>query len=175
MTTRIVLLCEDDDHDRFVRRFLGHRNFGSRDIFTLPLPDGAQSGEQWVRDSYPLELKKVRRRTNVFLVVVVDADTHTVAGRKSQLDRECDQQDVPRGTPKDPVVVVVPRRAIETWLAWLLGEPVDEETKYPRRSGEECRSAADALHRMCHEEQRLADGAPPSLVEACGEYRKLTR
>ncbi len=130
MTTRIVLLCEDDDHDRFVRRFLSHRNFGNRDIFTLPLPDGAQSGEQWVRDSYPLELKKVRRRTNVFLVVVVDADTHTVAGRKSQLDRECDQQDVPRGTPKDPVVVVVPRRAIETWLAWLLGEPVDEETKY---------------------------------------------
>ena len=51
----ITLLCEDLQTEVFVRRFLKHRNFRSRDIRTLPLPGGRQSGEQWVRERYPTE------------------------------------------------------------------------------------------------------------------------
>ena len=88
MSARIILLCEDADTDRFVRRFLSHRNFNSRDIHTVALSDGRQSGEQWVRTKYPDELKAIRGRQNTFLLAVVDADNQTSEARRSQLDQE---------------------------------------------------------------------------------------
>ena len=175
MSARIVLLCEDDDTDRFVRRFLSHRNFKARDIYTLPLPDGKQSGEQWVREKYPDELKAIRNHQNAFLVVVVDADTQTTESRRSQLDQECDKQGVPRRTSDEPVIIMVPKRNLETWLAYLDGQSVDETTRYPKLTPKEHRALADELYQMCHRSQQFREPTPPSLPEACSEYRKLQR
>ena len=173
MSVRIVLLCEDAATNTFVRRFLRRRQFKARDITTLPLPHGSQSGEQWVREKYPSELKAIRSWQNAFLIVVIDADTHTTQARRSQLDDECRTQKVPVRGPKDPVLVIVPRRNIETWFAYLKGCPVDEKKNYPRRTPTEQRSFADKLYRMCHEDQKLRPPVPPSLSESCQEYRKL--
>ena len=175
MSAKIVLLCEDADTDRFVRRFLSHRNFKARDIHTVELPHGKQSGEQWVRTRYPAELKAIRRRQNTFLLAVVDADNQTTEARRSQLDQECDEQGVPRRSSAEPVIVMVPRRNIETWFAYSEGQPVDETKAYARRPPEDQRSFADELYRMCHETQHLVEPVPPSLAEACLEYRKLQR
>lgn len=173
---RIVLLCEDSQTDAFVRRFLRHRNFRSRDIATRPLPAGRQSGEQWVREEYPDELRAIRGRQNAYLIVVTDADTNTTAARRAQLDAACRREGVRQRDDRDPVLVIVPRRNIETWLTYLGGATVDEDTEYlkPKRDGD-CVAQADALFRMCHEVQRLDEGAPPSLREACEEYPKLQR
>lgn len=172
----ITLLCEDSQTDAFVRRFLKHRNFRSRDIRTLPLPSGRQSGEQWVRERYPTELRAIRRRQGAYLIVVTDADTRSTADRRAQLDAACDEKETPRRIDGDPVLVIVPRRNIETWLAYLGGTTVDENTPYRKLKREgDCVAQADALFRMCHEAQRLDEGAPPSLQEACEEYGKLQR
>lgn len=177
MTTRVVLLCEDQSTDTFVRRFLRRRSFTMHDIRTLPLPSGKQSGEQWVRTRYPDQLAAIRKRSNDFLIVVTDADSNTTAERRAQLDRECDRRDVPQRTASDRVLVVVPRRNIETWFEFLDGAAeVDESVSYTKHfdaSGQ--RALADRLYGMCHEEQRLPDSAPPSLVESCAEYVKLKR
>ena len=171
----ITLLCEDSQTDAFVRRFLKRRNFRRRDITTLPLPAGGQSGEQWVRTRYPAELSAIRRRRRACLVVVTDADTGSTDARRAQLEAECKQQKIPPRENADPVVVVVPRRNIETWLAYLGGTSVDEVTVYPRLSRErDCGPHANRLYDMCRGE-RLAEPAPPSLREACDEYRKLRR
>ena len=54
------------------------------------------------------------------------------------------------------------------------GGPVDEVTDYPRLQRERaCAEHANRLYAMCHEVQRLDEAAPPSLREACEEYRKL--
>lgn len=172
----ITLLCEDSQTDAFVRRFLKHRNFRSRDIRTLPLPGGRQSGEQWVRERYPIELRAVRRRQGAYLIVVTDADTHSTAVRRAQLDAACDENETPRRDDGDPALVIVPRRNIETWLAYLGGTTVDEDTTYRKLKREsDCATHANNLYRMCHEAQRLDEGAPPSLREACEEYPKLQR
>jgi hypothetical protein len=172
----ITLLCEDSQTDAFVRRFLKYRNFRSRDIRTLPLPSGRQSGEQWVRERYPMELRAIRRRQRAYLIVVTDADTHSTAVRRGQLDAACDEKGTPRRDDRDPVLVIVPRRNIETWLAYLGGATVDEDTRYRKLKPESaCVTQAEALFRMCHEEQRLNEDAPPSLREACEEYPKLRR
>lgn len=171
----ITLLCEDSQTDAFVRRFLKRRNFRRHDVTTLPLPAGTQSGEQWVRTRYPRELKAIRGRQRDYLVVVTDADAGPTDARRAQLDAECEQQRIPRRGDDDPVLVVVPRRNIETWLAYLDGTRVDEVTSYPRLQHEgDCSAHANRFHAMC-QVQRLDEPAPPSLREACEEYRKLRR
>jgi hypothetical protein len=171
MSASIVLLCEDLQTDSFVRRFLGQRNFGYHDIQTLPLPGSRQSGEQSVRERYPRQLKAIRDRQRAVLVVVIDADTNTTAFRRSKLDQECDKEDVPRRGSNDRVIVVVPRRNIETWLYYLKhNTSVDETRRYQRLNREsDCHPLADELHRICHERQQLDPSAPQSLKEACIE------
>ena len=172
----IVLLCEDSQTDAFVRRFLRRRNFKARDINTVPLPAGQRSGEQWVRERYPAELRAIRTRQHAYLLVVTDADAETTEGRRRRLDDECRHENVPVRSGDDPVIIAVPRRNIETWLAYLAGTQVDETTRYPRLPRErDCQEHANRLFRMCHEDQRLVEPAPPSLTEACEEYRRLRR
>ena len=55
---RVILLCEDVQTDAFVRRFL-KRRFHWRDFRSLLPRPGSQSGEQWVREQYPDQLKSV--------------------------------------------------------------------------------------------------------------------
>lgn len=72
-------------------------------------------------------------------------------------------------------MIVVPKRNIETWFAYLKGDKIDETRRYPKLKKESaCHPLADELHRMCHERQRLDPSAPESLREACQEYPKLS-
>ena len=121
-------------------------------------------------------MKAVRARQNAYLIVVIDADAQTTEVRRAQLDAACDEKQIPRRGDRDPVLLIVPRRNIETWLAYLGGKEVDEDKAYPRlRRKRDCDVLAAELYRMCHEAQRLDDDAPPSLREACDEYRRLQR
>ena len=176
VSAKVVVLCEDLQSDVFVRRFLARRNIKGRDIVTCPLPEGRQSGEQWVRTRFPEELKRIRRRQRALLVVVIDADVGSTGDRHTQLEQQCREAGVERRQPDDPVIVAVPRRNIETWFAYLGGQSVDETIEYPRLRREgDCNLFADRLHGMCHEQQRLDEPAPPSLREVCDEYGKLRR
>ena len=174
---QIVLLCEDTQTESFVRNFLKHRNFKGRDIDTCPLPDGSGAGEQWVREQYPEELKLIRRRKNAYLIVVIDADTGTIDDRHRELEIACREKDIsPRDHSKDAnVLYIIPRRNIETWLAYLENKSVDESKVYPKLKREsDCKEHTRRLHDMCGA-RRLREPAPPSLREACNEYRKLQR
>ncbi len=173
---KIILLCEDKQTNSFVRNFLKHRNFKGRDITTLPLPARSGSGEQWVRKQYPKQLEAIRNRRNAYLIVVIDADTGTLDNRHKELAKACREQDIPpRDHKEDPNVLhIIPRRNIETWLAYLDNNNVDESTVYPKLNKEsDCKIHAENLYNMCHRTQRLREPAPPSLQKACIEYRKL--
>ncbi len=173
---KILILCEDKQTDTFVRRFLKHRNFRNHDFRTFPLPGGKQSGEQFVRERYPKELKAIRSKQNSYLVVVTDADGGLTEGRRRQLDEACDKNGIPRRSESDPVLMFIPRWSIETWFAYLDGNDVKENERYPKLGRErDCERHARQLHIMCHEEQKLREPAPPSLLEACEEYLKLRR
>ena len=74
------------------------------------------------------------------------------------------------------MILLVPRRNIETWFAYLDGESVDETEDYSaRRFNAPLAALRKSCTRMCHEAQRLRDPVPASLVESCQEYRKLQR
>ena len=181
---KIVLLCEDKRTDSFVRNFLEGREFRRHDIHTCPLPEGSGSGEQWVRKQYPNELKAIRNGKNAYLIVVIDADKGTLDNRHQQLEEECRKNGVsPRDHKDTNVLHIIPRRNIETWLAYLDNKNVNESEDYRKlrsknrklKSKSDCKKYAKRLHDMCHDDQRLREPAPPSLQEACKEYRKLQR
>ncbi|MEQ9355381.1 hypothetical protein [Coleofasciculus chthonoplastes] len=60
---QIVILCEDRQQEVFARHFLKKRGFNG--IFRAKIcPPGRQSGEQYVRTQYPVEVKTYRQNRN---------------------------------------------------------------------------------------------------------------
>lgn len=132
--------------------------------------------EQFVREHFPEQLEEHRRRRNrvsVALIVMVDGDDRGVDQRIAGLDDACRQRNIPSREPSENVLVLVPTWRIETWLAYLGGETVDEEKRdYPRLPRpRDCQPHVDRLADMCRSDA-LRKPAPSSLVAACTEYRR---
>ena len=75
--------------------------------------------------------------------------------------------------PEEAVAIAVPKRNIETWIAFLKGDNVDETQNYkPQGNKEEseCRPFVSNLAGYC-KKQALPTNAPASLHAACKEYR----
>ena len=69
---KITVLCEDKQHESFIRRFLKKRN---RQIYAVCRPkDSSGAGDQFVRDHYPIYLDAIRKRGGV-LVAMKEATT----------------------------------------------------------------------------------------------------
>lgn len=171
---QLVLLCEDGQHETFVRRFLKRVGWSTHRLRVEKASAG--SGEQFVRERYPVELSGYRGKRGQVgqaLLVMTDGDASGTAGRLQKLDVECDGQGVERRQPAERVSVFIPTWNIETWLAYLDGGTVDEGRKdYPRLDRErECQRHVDQLAEMCRQGQ-LRDPAPESLKTACKEYRE---
>ena len=166
--SKITVLCEDKQHATFIRIFLKKRN---RKIYAVSRTD-AGAGEQFVRDNYPAQLDAIRKHGGI-LVVMIDGDNYSIEQRQKQMDEACKRKDVSPRKPSDKVAVFVPMRNIETWLAYLDGEDVNETDTYPRLERErECRRHVDVLDQMCIEE-KLRTPAPASLEVACREYDNI--
>ena len=77
--------------------------------------------------------------------------------------------------PDERVLLVIPKRNIETWLAYLRGEAVDEETEYRRYDCESrCRADVDRLDEMCGRGE-LENVPPPSLERCCKDFNTFWR
>jgi hypothetical protein len=88
------------------------------------------------------------------------------------------EQDVTFDTANEErVLVLTPRRNIETWIRFLGegDERVDEETDYhPVHRGREseCRPQADRLAAACKKQKVLPESMPSSLKQACEECHR---
>jgi hypothetical protein len=173
---QIVLLCEDQQQEVFMRRFLkryGYRNDQIRHRFS---PKGKQSGEQFVRTNYPIELKAYKSKAayvSIGFVVMIDADLRTVDARIQELDEACDMQNTPRRSPQDRVSIFVPKRNIETWIYYLDGKSINETMGYQKlQSPSECEPAVARLAEIC-QSQHVPVDFPNSLERACEEFQKI--
>ncbi len=171
---QLVLLCEDSQHEAFVRRFLKKAGWNTRSLKVEKAPQGRGAGEQFVRKRYPVELAAQRRRHAAqALVVMIDGDVAGVTARLQTLNETCIAQKIAVRAADEPVAVFVPTRNIETWFAYLDGTQIDETQQYPRLAKErECKEHVEALHAMCQAGQ-LRQPAPASLQAACNEYERL--
>ena len=69
---RVRILCEDKKHYDFMRGFLIEQGIkNTRKFDDIKIPEGTQSGEQYVREHFVGEYRKyARARENKILVVV---------------------------------------------------------------------------------------------------------
>ena len=170
----LVVLCEDSQHETFLRRFLKARNWDRRRIRIERGPGGMGSGEQFVRTSFPRELGKYRQKKNqvaIDLVVMIDGDSLGVIGRIRQLADQCRECDIDMRQEGGKVAIFIPTWNIETWLAYLDGAAVDEtERNYPKLGRpRECARHARDLAESCRSGE-LKESAPASLEAARHEY-----
>lgn len=172
---QIVVLCEDRQQEVCARYFLRQCGFHPRKMEFLTCPKGKQSGEQFVRENYPSEVRAYRSRKNhlsIGLAVIIDADRKTVGQRLQELEESLvnDCQQIRQSG--ENIAIFIPKRNIETWIHYLMGDKVDEETAYPKFQKEGVsKPYMRELAKRCQAE-KLND-APPSLYSAKDECRKI--
>ena len=169
---QLVLLCEDGQHEAFMRRVFVALGWDSRGIRVEKSPKGRGSAEQWVRARYADEVRKLRASAVTrALVVAIDEDVQGEGRREAQLAEALVEAGSTPRRDDEPVLHAIPARNIETWIAYCDGHDVDARTVYARLVRErDCGPGAVALGRMCRE-RRLREPAPPSLQRACAELR----
>lgn len=170
--SEVVLLCEDDPQEQLVRRYLVQCGFrtleptlrvkkASREVY------GGNIG--WVLREFPREMEVCRRRHTVnaktLLIVVVDADQNSVVDRRAQFQTNAG----------DPVVALIPKRHIETWIRSSLGQAVNEIDSYknppPKRA--DIKAAAHQIHGWARGNPAPGATCVDSLRVSLPEFRKL--
>ena len=173
---RIVLLCEDRQHETFVRRFLLRHGWNLRDFRVELSPHGRGSAEQFVREQFPRELQAIRAKgdENVRLIVMIDGDDKGVNIRRDTLNAACEAQSITAPGATDKVLICVPTWNIETWFAFLDGHEVDESVSdYPRLARErDCAVYAERLAEICRD-KLPSPTLPQSLNDSCIQYNRL--
>lgn len=180
-----IVLAEDKRQQAFVHRFLKRLNYRHRIQFDS-LPAGKLAGEQWVRQRYAanIEAYRTRRaRAETALVVVIDADTHTVAQRAKQLAKTLKDRDIPRRDAEEEIVLLVPKRNIETWILCLnnklfKGKPINEQENYkPHSEGlkidDQIKPAAEEFFNWSREKGTIPKRCVESLRLAIIEVKRL--
>jgi hypothetical protein len=178
--SQIILLCEDDAHQRLALEYMKRCGINTRDV--VPRVGSRMqkgSGKQWVIQEFPRQLHASRQRSSrarTLLVVLVDADEDTVAHREQSLwDRVSSAGYDPR-RHDDPIVLLIPRWHVETWIRALLGQAVDEDQQYkvwgfPSR--DQMKTAAQTAYQWARENATPGPTCVPSLARALSEWRKI--
>ena len=166
MSRPCLVLCEDKQQSVFISRFLKKRGW-------LPqvkgVPEGSMSGEQYVREEYPVQLELARKKKRA-LIVMIDGDNLGAQKRMRQLEEACRIQGVAARNKKDAVAVFVPETAIENWIHYLNGG-----AKGKLQQERNCIPAVKKLVGICDGGGKLPDDFPPSLSHACDEWRQFRK
>lgn len=182
---QFIVLAEDAQAAAFVRLALLRRGANPRRIRVLPHASTG-AGDAYVLKRYADEVRAARSRnarTSTGLLVHVDADTLSVDQRHEQLAERLKGAHLPPRTNDEPVVELVPRRNIETWLHALddalapeLARPLDERVSYPKSLEylRGCAKAAEAFASHAKANTRPSSAAEvPSLTDGIREFQRL--
>lgn len=171
-----ILLCEDDPQEQMVRRYLDRCGLRTQppSLITKNASRVVHGGNvAWVLREFPKELEACRRRhrthANTLLIVVVDADDNTVAERRAHLNERTQIDGA------DPIVVLIPKRHIETWIRAALGEAVNENDDYkrPEPTKADIRTAANQIHGWVRGNPTPGATCVDSLHVSLAEWRKI--
>jgi hypothetical protein len=172
-----IILCEDLQLRCFIRRFLLKQGSHARQIREVDLPIGGGAGVSWVCRKLADELKAFRSRSchaATALVIGCDADNKTAEDRIQMLRDACAEAGVPFRRNEERIALAIPKRNIETWLAYLRGTSVNEIEVYPKYENErDCRDQVVRLDDLCRRQRLEPEPPPPSLLLACEEFKRI--
>lgn len=176
--SQIVVLCEDEAQKISVWRFLKTGwKVNRRLLRVVPFPAGSGSRKQHVEKNIVAESIEFRRRsakTKTMLIVVRDVDEEET----EKVRRKLEGLIKPPREEEEAICFLLPKWHIETWLAYLDGEEVDESKKrqYKRKyqADKVDHKLIDSLAQKCRNREPLAN-PPDSLARACEEFEQLRR
>jgi hypothetical protein len=176
--SQIVVLVEDQRHQRFVRKYLARRGFEGSAIRQIALPAGKGSGEQYVREKYAYEVDAFRKRNmraTTWMVIAIDADALEVTTRARQLEEKLAERGLPGRADDEAIIHLIPKRNIETWILYLTGAAVNEETDYRHDARIDAGLPAASIELFARSRPNAAPeaGCIPSLCAAISETRRL--
>jgi hypothetical protein len=175
---QLVVLCEDRQQEIFALNFLNNRGFelDFKNVQVNKSPKGRGSGERYVINNYPKEVRAFRRKNyrSGMLVVVIDADKATVTETLKELDNALIQNSLELRQPNEAIAIFIPKRNIETWIHYLQSETVNEIDAYSKFNKNEsiCKPYVEQLANKC-KKGILDENTPPSLQVACGELQRI--
>ncbi len=174
----IVVLCEDQEQQILVRRYLSR--LGRSDASFRPVAGRHGSGSQYVRTQFPKEVAICRRtlgnRTRCLLIVMTDADNLTAPSREKTLHDELAGTGKAPVNQTEPVVILIPKWQVETWIKCLLGQVMDEDDKksdQPPVTAGQIRQAASTLYDWTRPNAILASTCVPSLTAAIPRWQRI--
>jgi hypothetical protein len=176
---KIVLLVEDVNQENLIRRYLQQLGHDNRSLRPVRLQGGRGSGERFVREGYASEVRAIRSqmaRTKACLIAMIDADSGSVEDRRRQLQRALQDADEPPRTAKEPILNLIPKRNVETWILCLNSELVDELTDYRHNRGVDApsiRKAATTLFSWTRPNAEVPESCVSSLREGLGELLRV--
>lgn len=174
----VVVLAEDLNQGNFARRYLIRAGHDARKVAVRLAPPGKGSGEQYVREHYPIEVKYYRHRSSsrsAALLVTIDADVGAVADREAELAASLARGGEAPRQPADAISLLIPKRNIETWVLCLSNEVVDEVTDYKGRKDiqQKIRPAAEIFFDWSRANFVVPTHCVPSLRRGLTEVRRL--
>jgi hypothetical protein len=75
--------------------------------------------------------------------------------------------------PDENFGIYVPKRNIETWIRFLMGETVTEIDEYRKFQGDESKCKSYVKDLAYNRRNPLPDDAPPSMGAACDELDQI--
>ena len=175
----IVLLVEDRNHENLLRRYLQECGHNSRNMRVQKITGGQGSGKQFVRERYASEVRAIRSqatRTKACLIAMIDADSGSVEDRRRQIERALRDAEEPARVLSEPILNLIPRRNVETWILCLNSFFVDEQPDYrhdPRVSARSIKQAASTLFSWTRPNAEIPDTCVTSLRDCLPEFDRI--
>ncbi len=172
----VIVLVEGKLDEQFILGYLRRLGLKKHDWRISKTALG--SGEQWVRKQFPIEVAAYRRRAAATkLVVIIDADTHTVQQRLAQLNNALHEANVaPINDDYEAIARLIPKRNIETWILCENGITVDQIQDYKGTRNdwtELIRTGADFLYSWTRPNAAIPESCVDSLKIAIPQLQKL--
>jgi hypothetical protein len=174
---RFTVLVEDEALERFIRGILREIGALPREIRVVKYLKGRGDAKQRIYRQYPDEIRAHRRRQseNVALIVGADADCDAPQQMMQLMGEALQSAELEPRAPQERVAMLVPKRNIETWLLFLSGKGVDEDTDYKNQARDvDIKTAASAFIRRFRTWRRDT-GAENNLPSLRLAFEEMTR
>lgn len=174
----IIVLCEDQEQQILVRRYLNR--LGRRDARFASVVGKNGCGSQYVRKQFPKQVAVCRgtlgKRTGCLLIVMTDADNLTVQAREQTLQNELKSSNFTAVTNEEPIIILIPKWQVETWIKCLLGQLMDENdmnSDRPPVRPDEIKTAAERLYDWTRPNALVGTTCVPSLRSALPRWLRI--
>ena len=143
----------------------------------IPLPASRGGGSQYVREQFPKQVAACRgRHAKNLLIVITDADNLSATAREKTLHRELIQKHRDVIGAEEPVIILIPKWQVETWVKCLLGQSVlesDKNSDKPTVTAEEIKIASGTLHEWARPKASVGDTCVASLRSALPRWLRI--